>query len=391
MTESGASEGSEIDVYVVPAAEPVKVWGLEPAERIRCQVRDLGGRVNVVREAPAAAQGGGSVLLLRGDVVYDTPILSGLVEQPGVRLERRDKDGVERLAAHVASGEVAAAQDWLIGQGAAPEGTRPAAPEEVGDAYRGKLRKREAPYCLPVDRARRRRVERRVYMGAYKGITDAVTKHLWPIPAMWATRACVRLGVTPNMVTLASAVLVVAALWAFAVGAYGWGLLAAWPMTFLDTVDGKLARVTLTASKFGNVFDHGIDLVHPPFWYAAWAYGMQGTALALPGPWLDWTIAAIFGGYILGRLPEGYFTRRFGFELFVWTRFDSAFRQITARRNPCLVLLTAGWLAGRPDLGLFATVAWVLVSAGVHLLRAVQAELTAARGQPVVSWLKALA
>ena len=32
-------------------------------------------------------------------------------------------------------------------------------------------------------------------------------------------------------------------------------------MTFLDTVDGKLARCTIASSKLGNIFDHGIDLV----------------------------------------------------------------------------------------------------------------------------------
>jgi phosphatidylglycerophosphate synthase len=37
-------------------------------------------------------------------------------------------------------------------------------------------------------------------------------------------------------------------------GDYGWGLLAGWVMTFLDTVDGMLARVTLTATRFGNLF-----------------------------------------------------------------------------------------------------------------------------------------
>ena len=43
-------------------------------------------------------------------------------------------------------------------------------------------------------------------------------------------------------------------------------------MTFLDTVDGKLARVTLTSSPFGNVLDHSLDLIHPPFWYWAWGH-----------------------------------------------------------------------------------------------------------------------
>src|SRR3546814_2416912 len=49
------------------------------------------------------------------------------------------------------------------------------------------------------------------------------------------------------------------------VGGFWTGLAAAWIMTFLDTVDGKLARVTLASSRWGNAYDHGIDLIHPPF------------------------------------------------------------------------------------------------------------------------------
>src|SRR3546814_9511401 len=81
------------------------------------------------------------------------------------------------------------------------------------------------------------------------------------------------------MVTLASLLLVGAAFYWFAAGQYAIGLVAAWLMTFLDTVDGKLARVTVTHTKFGNVFDHGIDLVHPPFWYWAWMIGLQATGM----------------------------------------------------------------------------------------------------------------
>src|SRR3546814_14208451 len=79
------------------------------------------------------------------------------------------------------------------------------------------------------------------------------------------------------MVTLASLLLVGAAFYWFAAGQYAIGLVAAWLMTFLDTVDGKLERVTVTHTKFGNVFDHGIDLVPPPFWYWAWMIGLQAT------------------------------------------------------------------------------------------------------------------
>ena len=52
------------------------------------------------------------------------------------------------------------------------------------------------------------------------------------------------------------------------------GFLCAYAMSVLDSVDGKLARLTLTSSSIGNVLDHGLDIVHPPFWYWAWAWGL---------------------------------------------------------------------------------------------------------------------
>src|SRR3546814_5608995 len=80
--------------------------------------------------------------------------------------------------------------------------------------------------------------------------------------------------------------MVIAAVYRLWHGNWWPGLLAAWGMTFLDTVDGKLARITLKSSKLGNVFDHGIDLVHPPFWYWAWAAGLQNGPHALSEPTL---------------------------------------------------------------------------------------------------------
>ena len=54
----------------------------------------------------------------------------------------------------------------------------------------------------------------------------------------------------------------------------GWGVLSGFIFMVLDTVDGKLARCTGASSKWGNVFDHGIDLIHPPFWWWAWEHGL---------------------------------------------------------------------------------------------------------------------
>jgi phosphatidylglycerophosphate synthase len=158
-------------------------------------------------------------------------------------------------------------------------------------------------------------------------------------------------------------------------------------MTFLDTVDGKLARVTLTSSKFGNVFDHGIDLVHPPFWYMAWYFGVasgatEGQALLLAGA--AWTAVI---GYVIGRLQEGFFLWRYRMELHAWRPIDSAFRLFTARRNPNLAIMTVAVIGGRPDIGLQAVAVWTILSLLFHFLRIGQAIRRERAGEPIQSWL----
>src|SRR5688572_9125125 len=173
-------------------------------------------------------------------------------------------------------------------------------------------------------------------------------------------------------------------MWLFWTGRFGSGLIAAWAMTFLDTVDGKLARVTLQSTRFGDVFDHGIDLIHPPFWWWAWIVGLPAAGLPLADA--SPVLAAIVAGYVLQRLEEGAFIAWFRMDMHTWQRFDSRFRLITARRNPNLVLLTVFALVGRPDAGIVAVAAWTVISLLIHTVRLAQAALYRRRG-PVRSWL----
>jgi phosphatidylglycerophosphate synthase len=261
-------------------------------------------------------------------------------------------------------------------------------PGDLGAAFWKGLRKRETPYAFAVGPGNRGAVEWRMFMGTYKGATDFVTKHVWPWPAFHATRRLAALGVTPNWVTLVGAILTVAAFWLFLEGAYGTGLAAAWGMTFLDTVDGKLARTTLTSSKWGDVFDHGIDLVHPPFWYIAWALGLSAVGQGLSDG-LFWTVVGtILVGYVLQRAVEGIAIKWLGLEIHIWRPIDTWFRQITARRNPNLAILTIATLLGRPDWGLIAVAAWTALCFILHVIQLAQAFAAKRQTGPLSSWME---
>src|SRR3546814_12089433 len=70
--------------------------------------------------------------------------------------------------------------------------------------YNRQLRKLEQPFVRELTPATRREIERRSYFGAYKGVTDLLTKYLWTELALWLTRLAAGHGMPPNMVTARS-------------------------------------------------------------------------------------------------------------------------------------------------------------------------------------------
>jgi phosphatidylglycerophosphate synthase len=353
---------------------PLKIWSLTSEERLRRQLR----RAHITAPVADARL----VVMLRADWVYDEPLVKGLAGQESA-CGMWSEDG-QCVALVVPPAQVEAARGLLADGQAPPELPRLTA-EQVAGNYNRKLRKREPPFLMPLTADRINSIHARVFSGSYKGVTDFVTLYFWPRPARAVTAICARLSITPNMVTSASLVLVLVAMWAFWHGLYGWGLVAAWGMTFLDTVDGKLARVTLNSSPFGDKFDHSIDLVHPPFWWWAWVVGLSTLGRALPEESVALDVIVI--GYIVQRVMEGLFDLTFKVSPHMWRRFDSWFRLITARRNPNLAILTLATLAGRPDLGIIVVAAWVAICIVIHAVRFAQAGLARRHG-PLESWLR---
>ena len=365
---------------------PIKLWCLSSRQRLQRMLEREG--TMVFSEDLTSIPEQDSVLLLRGDYLYDKRIIEKLVVIKSVALQAAaDKPFV---AAHVPAAQSQQAWDLLNGM-AGPETLlqiRFENPMTLDCGYDKQLRKFEPPLLLPIKAENRAELERRLFDGAYKGITDLVTKWLWPLPARWATGFCARLGIRPNHVTSLSWVLAILSGFLFAYGYYGWGLASGWLMTFFDTVDGKLARVTVSYTKFGNLFDHVLDLIHPPLWYLAWGLGLSAFDPGISALTVGATVWLIFIGYLLGRLLEGAFHHWIGgFSIFTWQPIDSYSRLITARRNPCLILLTLSVLLGRPDLGLLAVAAWTLLSTFFLLVRLIMGWFLSRTQGPLQSWL----
>jgi len=295
--------------------------------------------------------------------------------------------GERPVIAHVPADEPPAALA-AIRAGQVPDGYE-RLPAETAELNYAALRKRGRPFVLPLDPADPEPVERAAYDAAYKGVTDLLTLYLWRRPAFYLTRWAARAGLSPNSVTLVGAVACVLAFFLFWNGAYWSGVLAGFIFMVLDTVDGKLARVTGASSKWGNLFDHGIDLVHPPFWWWAWEHGLAAYGRPLEPFYATMILWIVVGGYVAQRIVEGVFMRRFGgIHIHVWRPIDSKFRLVTARRNPNMVILVAALLFGRPDIGLELVAWWTLASLIFHAVRLAQASEQSARGIKVRSWLE---
>jgi len=377
MTDEAPAGGKPL--FVTVGDNLARAFGMSAAERARALAVKAG------LEPADGPQAGRATVYADLNWACDPEWLVAMSKSPGRVLT---KDG-HPVIAHVPPGKDAAAVVTAMQSAGAYEGLSLVAIDaDTADFSYGMLRKRDRPFVMRLDPADPEPVERASYDASYKGVTDALTLYLWRRPAFYLTRWAARAGMTPNMVTAIGAALCVAAFFLFYQGWYWTGIAAGFTFMVLDTVDGKLARCTGQSSKWGNLFDHGVDLIHPPFWWWAWAEGLQAYGRPLDDRVYEvMIVGAIVLGYVAQRVVEGIFVRRYGMHIHVWQKVDSQFRLVTARRNPNMVILVAALLFGRPDLGIELVALWTILSLIFHAVRLAQANARRDRGQPVVSWL----
>ncbi|MCA9535173.1 MAG: CDP-alcohol phosphatidyltransferase family protein [Myxococcales bacterium] len=374
---------------LIVGRSPVALWGITGEERLRRLMRRAGvPDANVVAadtDAAPALPPGETVVLLRADHVFEEPLIKSLLTTPSTALLPTD-GGVAPAALHVTRAQASEAWAALRAGGELPAGlaadvtTRSVT--ELAGQYNTHLRKRAEFYVLSVTAETQDRVERRMFAGSYKGVTDIVTLVVFPWPTRVLTGIFAKLGFKPNHVTTMGLLCTLATIWFWWNSHFALGFVTAWSMLVLDTVDGKLARTTLTSSKFGDIYDHGIDLIHPPFWYWAFMHGLGPSF-----PYLSEVMTVLVICYVAQRLQEGYFIVKFGIEMHVWRSFDSTFRKFTARRDPNIAMMTIAWALGFPGEGILLVAAWTVLSLGVHTYQIAHATIVKARGGKISSWL----
>ena len=346
------------------------VFGLTAEDRLMLQARKIGSKLEDV------------FLYAGGGVVLGNASLNWLIDNPDRMLVSADGNAFAVVTQKDLNAEdlppvieeICAEQGFeLINAGSAP------------DVFTRKLRRRQSLLVKRLDQDNVPDVQWQVFKEVYKGITDIVTRYVWPVPAFYCVRFCTRFRITPNMVTYVGILLVIWASIMFYQGNMAAGLLAGWVATFLDTVDGKLARVSFKWSKFGNALDHGTDIIHPPIWWLCVAFGLITLGYDQVGIYIS--LALILGTYFLSRYSETRFKSEHGFNQFLWRRFDTALRFVITRRNIILLMISVGWLFGRADLGFHAAAIWSVLTSALQMFSTLSATRQAAKGQEITPWL----
>lgn len=317
---------------------------------------------------------GEPVLALAADAVSDTRLLQYLAQQSGSLVvhggEGNARTAILRLEGTTLAGATPEAGIAELAEQSIQQGTcRSISLAEV-PTYIKKLRRDFPAYLFRIpDDPGRAQAEHFLFWSNYKGSTDFFTKYVYP-PLVWRmVRPLARWRVHPNVVTIISVLLTFAAVPLYANEYWLAGFLCSYGMSVLDSVDGKLARLTFTASRVGNFLDHGTDLIHPPLWYFGWAWALGNGD---PSSTIFQATIGMTVFYILDRIVTRVFTARVGRSLYSCTPFDTQMRTFISRRNINLPLFTIGVTLGIPLFTFAIIIIWQVITFAYHVTRLVQ-------------------
>ena len=264
--------------------------------------------------------------------------------------KNRDRSLREELASDLTGGRIAAID---------------AARQE---AYLPDMRRSVRPIFFPAPSPENRPLAERLLRDTtQKGVLDFPALVHAPIEKWIVSHLC-RTSITPNQITLATAVLGIGVTLLYAFGYLLVGTLLALVVGILDGVDGKLARLKVQTTKIGKG-EHALDYCIEMSWWAALAYHfhLSGQVRYAYAIWL-----AFFVFDVLDRMAKWSVERKLARSLDDVSRFDRVVRYVSGRRNIYTWLFAFCLLIGHPASGFVLLCGWGIASAAVHIFRAVQ-------------------
>ncbi|PKL35093.1 MAG: hypothetical protein CVV44_23495 [Spirochaetae bacterium HGW-Spirochaetae-1] len=246
------------------------------------------------------------------------------------------------------------------------------APYKTADMekYILKLRRIQEPFLLYIkNRADVKFAEDLSFKRSYKGVTDIVTQYVYPPLIKRLVKLTSPTNITPNQITYVSMFLSFGSVPLYYYGSFALAIASGIIMSILDSLDGKLARLTYRTSDSGDKLDHFSDIIYLSLWYIciglflANAFPEQATTIHV------WNVV-LNTCYFADRITTGLFKKIYKYELHDFNSIDRFFRRIQQRRNITLLLLLTGYFVPGGFLSAFLfNTAWMLISFGFHLYR----------------------
>ena len=239
-------------------------------------------------------------------------------------------------------------------------------------AYVRSMRRSVRPVFFPAPSLERRPLAERLLRDAtQKGVLDFPALVHAPIEKWLVSHLC-RTKITPNQITLGTAVLGLGVTLLYACGYLWAGALLALVIGVLDGVDGKLARLKAQTTKLGKK-EHDLDYFVETSWWMALAYHFQATGQIR---YAYVIFFAFFAAHRLERMAIQAAQRRIGRNLDDFAPFDRLVRMVAGRRNIYTWLFTFFLVIGAPAAGFIWLCFWGMASAVIHIFRALQISFT---------------
>lgn len=338
--------------------------------RYKIKHRFVPSEVSIQTVIRSEAQNEKDLILLDGDGIYDERIISALISSEKAIWV---KDGERRvpLAARLSADHI-----QKITSSTAPLLDRLNEIASTGSLQRFEiqemnnyvrfLRRSVIPMLMTLESSKDiRSIENTMYANTFKGTLELVAVYGYRIPVRELTRLTAKTPITPNMVTAAAQICSFGAIPALA---YGWlwtGLLMATGFIIFDSLDGKLARMTIRLSKVADNVDHLASAPTRTGWYLGMGWYLSGGNLLSTYGYFAMAYAAM---PVIDKLTGAAFNAKFGRSPLDYTPLDGKVHLFTVRRNDIFLLLN-GMVFGFIHTAYIIAACWAVLTWLWHLYR----------------------
>jgi phosphatidylglycerophosphate synthase len=313
-----------------------------------------------------------SLMLLEGDGVYDERVLKTLLTRPhSLAIHGKDREETPIAVVIHASDRKLLADNPLHIQQLFQQETPPGWLKTLSigemDSYIPELRQTAVPLLIKLRHKRSiRAIENEMYENTFKGVMDFIATYIYRLPVRELTRWLAPTRITPNQITAVSVICSFAAIPLFAMGWMWTGLAVAFTFIIADSLDGKLARLTIRLSKVAGHVDHVTSPLFEACYYLAWGWYFSGGDFStLPGQ----AGLLLFCFYGLDKITTSVFGLKFRRSLLDYQPLDARFHLIAARRTINLFIMTIGCLFQKPIVALYVITIWMFITMFWHMYR----------------------